>query len=231
MPPDSAPGAAIGILMLDTHFPRPPGDIGNPASFGFPVLYERIQGASVQRAVREQASGLLEPFIEAGHRLVQRGAVAIGTSCGFLVLHQRRLADALPVPVATSSLLQVASVQAMLPAGKRCGVITFDAAALSARHLACAGVPPDTPVEGMPAEGALRRAIDRDEAELDTDAVRCELVQAARKLLAREPRIGALVLECTNLPPYSGALRAEFNLPVFDSCTLLACLWQACLRE
>ncbi len=217
--------------MLDTRFPRPPGDIGNPASFAFPVLYERVDGASVQRAVREQASGLVEPFVEAGHRLVQRGAIGIGTSCGFLVLHQRRLAEALPVPVASSSLLQVAPAQAMLPAGKRCGVITFDAAALSARHLACAGAPPDTPIEGMPAAGALRRAIDGDETELDTDAVRRELVQAARKLLAREPNIGALVLECTNLPPYSGALRAELGLPVFDSRTLIDWLWRACQRN
>lgn len=32
-------GQDIGILMLDTIFPRIPGDIGNAKSYDFPVRY------------------------------------------------------------------------------------------------------------------------------------------------------------------------------------------------
>jgi len=219
--------AAVGVLMLDTAFPRPVGDIGNPETFRFPVIYERVRGASAQRVVRQRADGLLDPFVQAGQRLVKRGAAAISTSCGFLVLFQRELARALPVPVATSSLLQVAWVEPLLPNGRRCGVITFDAAALGPEHLLAAGARPDTPIAGMPTGGALQRAVLEDAPQMDVDAVRAELIEVAGALLQSASGIGALVLECTNLPPYADDLRARYGLPVFDSTTLLEWLWQS----
>lgn len=232
MHPDDAPfagrrrSASLGLLMLDTAFARPVGDVGNPATFDFPVIAQRVRGATVRRAVHERAEGLLDLFVAAGRRLIERGAVAIGTSCGFLVLHQRALADALPVPVATSSLLQVGWLAPMLGAGQRCAVITFDAQSLGAEHLAAAGAPPDTPVAGMPRDGVLQRVVLGDEPRLDTDAVRRELLSVARDLLGRDPRIRALVLECTNLPPYAAQLRDELGVPVYDSRTLLDWLWR-----
>ncbi len=174
--------------MLDTAFPRPVGDIGNPDTFGFPVIVERVRGASVRRAVEERAAGLLEPFAAAGRRLVERGAVAIATSCGFLVLHQRALAASLPVPVATSSLLQVGWVAPLLAPGRRCGVLTFDAESLGPEHLDAAGAPPDTPVAGMPRDGELQRAIRADAAHLDLDAVRREVLAAASGAAVRPER-------------------------------------------
>jgi hypothetical protein len=218
--------ASIGLLMLETGFPRPPGDIGNPETFDFPVIAERVPGASVRRAVDERAAGLIEPFVAAGRRLVERGAVAIATSCGFLVLHQRALAAALPVPVASSSLLQVPWVDALLGPGRRCGVLTFDAGSLGAEHLRAAGAPADTPVAGMPRDGALQRAIREDAARLDQRAVRREVLEVASALVRAEPSVGAIVLECTNLPPYAAELRGLLGLPVFDSTTLVEWLWR-----
>jgi hypothetical protein len=217
----------MGLLMLDTSFPRPVGDIGNPDSFDFPLVVERIPGASVRRVVHGRAEGLLEPFVDAGHRLIERGAVAIATSCGFLVLHQRALSAALPVPVASSSLLQVAWAGALLGPERRCAVMTFDADSLGPDHLLAAGAPLDTPVAGMPRGGALQSAILADAADLDVEAVRAEVLDVACSLVGADPRIGAIVLECTNLPPYAADLRRTLAMPVFDSSTLLEWLWRA----
>ncbi|MCL4747747.1 MAG: aspartate/glutamate racemase family protein [Burkholderiaceae bacterium] len=221
------PPAAIGVLMLETGFPRPVGDLGNPNGFDFPLLYERAAGATVARVVSRRAEGLVGPFVAAGERLIGRGACAIVTSCGFLALHQRALADALPVPVATSSLLQVAWANALLARGRRCGVITFDADALGPEHLEAVGAPRDTPIVGMPASGELRTTIDRDLATLENARVREEVIAAGRELLARDRSVGAVVLECTNLPPHAGSLRTALGLPVFDGRTLLEWLWRA----
>ena len=41
----------LGILMLDTRFPRIPCDIGNPASFDFPVILRTMTGIGPHDAV------------------------------------------------------------------------------------------------------------------------------------------------------------------------------------
>ena len=99
--------ATVGILILDTRFPRPPGDIGNIATWPFPVLYKTVHGASPERVVHRKGEGLLEPFVRAAEELISEGADGITTTCGFLSLFQSELAAAIPVPVVTSSLLQV----------------------------------------------------------------------------------------------------------------------------
>ena len=212
----------LGVLMLDTRFPRPPGDIGNPATFDFPVRYAIVRGASPKRVVRDGDAALLQPFIEAGRALVRDGADAITTSCGFLVVFQRALQDALGVPVWTSSLLLVRGLAAALPPGRAVGIVTVDAAALGAPHLHAAGAPPDTPIEGLAPGSAFQRCLLDDEPTLDVDAARRATVDAAHALTARRPDVAALVLECTNMPPYAAAVREATGLPVHDITTLLA---------
>ena len=212
----------LGVLMLETRFPRPRGDIGHPATFAFPVRHAVVRGASARRVVHDADPRLLQPFIEAGRQLVDDGAEAISTSCGFLVLFQAALADALPVPVWTSSLLLLPSIQAALPAGRVVGVVTVDAAALGAQHLRAAGASPDTPVEGLAPGCAFQRALLDDEPAFDLDAARAATVAAAQALQRRRPDLGAIVLECTNMPPYAEAVRRATGLPVHDITTLLA---------
>src|SRR3954451_1182549 len=141
-------GAPLGILTLEARFPRIPGDMGNATTWPFPVLYRVVRGASPERVVLQGARGLLPAFIEAAQELVQLGAEAITTNCGFLSLFQREIAAAVGVPVATSALMQVPWVQATLPPGKRVGLVTVSGTTLSAAHLEAAGVPLDTPLVG-----------------------------------------------------------------------------------
>lgn len=211
----------LGVLMLETRFPRVTGDIGNPASFDFPVHYRIVRGATPARVVRGRAAGLLQPFIEAARELVEEGCGAIGTSCGFLALFQNELQEALPVPVATSSLLQVAPLQATLPAGKRVGIITIAAEVLTADHLRGAGADPATPVAGVREDGEFARAILGDLPEMDTGKLRDEVLEAGARLRQAHSEVAAFVLECTNMPPYAQALREASGLPVYDVLSLL----------
>lgn len=210
-------GAPLGILMLEARFARVPGDMGNALTWPFPVLYRVVRGASPQRVVMQAAAGLLPDFIGAAQELVQLGAEAITSNCGFLSLFQREIAAAVRVPVATSSLMQVSAVQATLPPGRRVGVITANAAALSPAHLQAAGVPLDAPRAGIENGRELFRVLIRAEKDdLDVGLAEQDVLDAGRELMSRHPEVGAIVLECTNMPPYAAALRAELGVPVYD---------------
>jgi hypothetical protein len=207
----------LGILVLDTTFPRIVGDVGNPATWPFPTILRTVPQASPIRVAAQKSRGLVEAFVAAGHELVAQGAAGIITTCGFLVLHQRRLAEALPVPVATSNLLQYQAVARLLPEGRRVGVITYSREFLTPEFLAAAGAPVDTPVEGVSPDGVFFNLISHGAATLDFEAMKREVVDAARRLVARHPEVGALLIECANMPPYSAAVRAATGLPVFDA--------------
>ena len=214
-------GASIGILMLETRFPRVPGDVGNADTWPFPVLYRVVRDASPDRVVRQGASGLLDAFVEAGRELVRIGADGLTTSCGFLALQQAELARACGVPVATSSLMQVAAVEALLPPGRRAGILTISKASLTEEHLTLAGAPLDAPVGGTDDGREFTRVILDDEPELDVDLARQDVVDGARRLVTEHPQVGALVLECTNMCPYSADVAEAVGLPVYDFVSLV----------
>ena len=215
-------GAPLGILMLEARFPRIPGDMGNATTWPFPVLYRVVRGASPEKVVLQGARGLLPEFLEAAQDLVRLGAEAITTNCGFLSLFQNELARAVNVPVATSSLMQVRWVQAMLPPGKQVGVITVSGSTLTRAHLESAGVPLDTPVVGTENGREFFRVLIKAEKEdMDVAAARQDILDAGKELVTRHPDVGAIVLECTNMPPYSAALQQEFGLPVYDIYTMI----------
>jgi hypothetical protein len=210
-------GAPLGILMLEAAFPRIPGDMGNATTWPFPVLYRVVTGATPEKVVLKGAAGLLPRFIDAATDLVRVGAEAITTNCGFLSLFQKDLAAAVGVPVATSSLMQVPWVQATLPPGKRVGLVTISGSTLTPAHLTGAGVPLDTPWVGTENGREFFRVLIKGEAE-DMDVARAEqdVLEAGRELVATNPDVGAIVLECTNMPPYAAALQAAVGLPVYD---------------
>jgi hypothetical protein len=210
-------GAPLGILMLDARFPRIPGDMGNASTWPFPVLYRVVSGASPEKVVLQGAAGLLPDFIDAAKELVRLGAEAITTNCGFLSLFQQEIAAAVGVPVATSSLMQVPWVQATLPPGKRVGLVTVSGSTLSPAHLQGAGVPLDAPLAGTEnGKEFFRVLIKAEKDDMDIAQAERDVVEAGKALVARHPDVGAIVLECTNMPPYAAALQAEVGLPVYD---------------
>jgi Asp/Glu/hydantoin racemase len=222
-------GFAVGILMLDTRFPRIPGDMGNATTFDFPVRYHRVAGAEPDLIVRQGAAALLPGFIEGARFLEREGVGAITTNCGFLAKFQSELAAAVRVPVFTSSLLLVPLVHRMLEPGRAVGILTVDASALTREHLAGAGIGPDIPVvvAGLETEKEFTRALLDNLLELDVEAARAEHLRVVRRMMAEHPEIGALVLECTNMPPYRAAIQRETGLPVFDIVSLVRMVHEA----
>ena len=214
-------GARVGILMLETRFPRIPGDMGNAETWPFPVLYKVVPGASPRRVVCHKAEGLLDEFVDAASELVRLGADGITTTCGFLSLFQRQLAAHVGVPVATSSLMQIPVVERVLPPDKRVGILTVSAANLSEQHLLAAGADPATPVIGTDDGSEFTRVMINDEDRLDVAAAERDILAAGDALVSRHPDVGAVLLECTNMVPYARALSARLRLPVFSIYTFV----------
>lgn len=208
----------LGILMLDTRFPRIEGDIGNPASFDFPVIYRRLEGIGPADAVAAHPDRprVMKALAANAQELAHEGAVGISTSCGFLALFQAELEQVSPVPVATSALMLIPTL-----AGRTVGVITASARHLTPAHFAAVGAAGDTPVQGMPEDGAFGATFLRNGDTLDRTAVERETIAAGRSLVQRHPDVDAIVLECTNLPPYKNALQQALGLPVHDVLDLL----------
>src|SRR5207253_6726121 len=216
-------GFTVGILILDTRFPRIPGDMGNAATFPFPVRYHRVSGADPDLVVRHGAEGLLPAFVDGARALEGEGVGAITTNCGFLVKYQQELAAAVRVPVFTSSLLLVPLVHRLLPPGRRVGIMTVNAATLGPEHLRGASIGSEIPiaVAGMEGEKEFTRVLLGDELELDVDAVREEHVRVARRLVSDYPHVGTIVLECSNIPTYTPDIHRQPRLPVFDISSLV----------
>jgi len=207
----------LGVVMLDTRFPRPPGDVGHPDAFGVPVRQHVVRGAwpatIVQTAAGLRAAGVAPAFARAVRALEAEGARAVTTSCGFLVLLQDELQAAARVPVVTSSLLQLPGLLAREP---KVGVLTISAAALGPEHLLAAGVSAnrlgDVVVQGVEPSGEFVTAILGNRDTLDLEKASRDVVAAAVALKQREPSLQSMVLECTNMPPYRQAIEAATGL-------------------
>lgn len=213
----TTPRPMVGVIMLDTNFSRPPGDMGQLQTYeraGIAARLLQVPQASAKRVVLQADPTLLKPFLQAATELAQEGATLITTTCGFLARHQHALQAVVPVPVITSSLLWCKH----LP---DCGIVTFDAASLSADVLEGAEVPPGTPMAGLEPGCTMHRAILEDHPEMDLAQAQSDVVRAAMQLVDRHPRLRHIVLECANMPPYRQAVAQATDRTVHDLETLL----------
>jgi hypothetical protein len=202
--------------MLDTRFPRPVGDIGCAETWtgrGINVDLHIVMGIWPDKVVQSSAglrAGRIVPaFVSVVKQLERKGARAITTSCGFLVLLQKELQAAVKVPLITSSLMQLPR---LLKDNAKVGVLTISASSLDKEHLRAAGVPrerfADVVVQGVDPKGEFATQILGNRNTLDLEKAQQEVVAAALALKARAPQVEHVVLECTNMPPYRAAVEA-----------------------
>lgn len=224
-------GISIGVLALESYFPKPPGHIKNPSSLPFTATYEILEGITVPELLENPTAAMKDRIIEAAQRLEARGVRAITGSCGFLALFQNDIADAVSIPVFVSSLLQVPMVHHMTAAPV--GILTASSVALTPAHLRNVGAG-DIPVvvQGLEDTSEFAAVILRNERnDMDLGAVAAEVIEAGRSLIDKAPEIGAIVLECTDLPPYAAQIQQALSRPVFDLTTLATMVASCTLRE
>lgn len=225
-------GIPIGILCLETHYGRPPGHIRNASTFRFPVMYRIVQGATARRVVKEADPQLLTPFIKAAQELEREGVMAITGSCGFLALFQNELADAVEVPVFTSSLIQIPMIYRMLRRNQKVGILTASRDTLTDAHLKAVGaetVP--VCVAGMDDRKEFCEVvIEGRRQELDMARLAEEVLAEVEGLAGDHPEMGALVIECTDLPPFAHLIQEKIHVPVFDIVTLTNMVYETIVR-
>ena len=224
-------GEAVGILTLDTVFPRIPGDVGNATTFDFPVRFSVVRGASPKRVVHEQDPALLKPFVEAAQELEAAGCRAITTTCGFLALFQKEMAAAVGVPLFTSSLLQVPIVYRMLQPGQVIGILTAHSDAMNPPVLEAVGA------DGVPhVVGGSQVAPDfynvfvQNRDWIDTDQCESQLVALATGMIEAHPQIGAFVCEGTNFSSWGRAIQQATRRPFFDIVTMTRWVYDAVVK-
>ncbi|RMF33022.1 MAG: aspartate/glutamate racemase family protein [Alphaproteobacteria bacterium] len=224
-------GVSIGVLSLHSLFPKPPGHIKNPSGLRFTTTYEVLEDLTVPRLLNDPSPEMIAPLLAAARRLEARGVRAITGSCGFLALFQQEIAAAVSVPVFVSALIQLPMIHRMTQ--RPVGVITASAHLLSERHLAGVGAA-EVPlvIEGMQDSTEFSEVILRNlRNDMDLAQIEADLVVAGQRLLDRAPEIGAIVLECTDLPPYAHSLQQALGRPIFDLTTLAGMVHDAVLRR
>ncbi|HEX9550563.1 MAG TPA: aspartate/glutamate racemase family protein [Candidatus Limnocylindrales bacterium] len=223
-------GYELGVLMLDTIFPRPVGDVGNAATWPFPVRFRVVPGATSGYVVKRPDSALRDQFVDAARELEQEGVPMITTSCGFLAQFQPQLAAAVSVPVLSSSLLQVPLVARMIGPDRSVGILTMSEPHLTEAQFEGVGFRSSDlriVVGGMAPESTFAQTYLEGRAEADGEVLEAELVSLAARVVDRSPDVGAFVLECTNFPPYAPAIRRALGRPVFDLTTLVIATHEA----
>lgn len=223
-------GETIGILILDASYPCIPGNVGNASTFPFPVRYQEVQGATIDRLLNQRDPTLSEAFIQAAMNLRDCGVRAITGACGFMALFQQEVSSALDIPVFLSSLLQIPFLFQITR--KPVGILTANAECLTPRHFESCHIGPDIPlaIAGMEKQREFREAILEEKGTLDSSKIEAEVVEVAKELVSRNPNIGSILLECSDLPPYAHAVQAATGLPVFDFITMIEYVHRSFVR-
>lgn len=211
-------GYAIGMLCAEWNIPFVPGDLNNANTFGFPVRYETVPGASGASVLRGSGSAFADLMVAAAAKLEAEGVRAITGNCGFMVEYQDYVAARVNIPVFLTSLVQLPMLLHMVGSNQELGIITANSAGLGSAEFAKVGVH-DTArikVAGMEKHPHFNDVILKELGTLDQQLMEAEVVQAAKDLVRDNPQIGAFMLECSDLPPYSKAIHEATGLPVFD---------------
>merc|ERR1719487_2402634 len=219
-----AKAACLGVIRLDYDYPAAPGDIDHPQSFGYDVFYRVVPGLTFSMCQSGRLTGDVEKeFCEAIDFLVGKGVSGITGDCGFMMYFQKLARMNTSIPVFMSSLAQLPAVTCAFNSMELIVIMTANSETLKPmRNLIkdeC-GVDPEerrfviVGAQNVPGFEAVALG-----QKVDTVKVTPGMVKLAKDTLMKYPKIRCFLFECTELPPYSDAVRASTRLPVYDSIT------------
>jgi hypothetical protein len=208
----------IGIIQLANRPLTVPGCVAGPGTFAYPVRFATAEGAWVDRVVAGDPE-LAGPYVDAGRALLAGGVRGVACSCGFAIAYQRALSAALPVPVVSSSLLLLPHLLAMVGSSALVGVLTFEAAQLTSRHLTWAGVRERDErrltIAGIDGTASWR-ALREPDPEPDLEQLAADVIAATERLADGGGRVAAVLVECSAFLPFTAAVRERLEIPVLD---------------
>lgn len=224
-------GNAIGILVLTLSYPYLPGNVANATTYQFPVLFKVLPDTTIPQILAADPS-LLDKVIEGGRELERQGVRAIVGACGYFANYQKKAAAALNVPTFLSSVVQIPAIHQSLKPGQKVGVLCADRASLTSDTLSQCGV---DDLSGLVVYGAQDlpefRNILECTGHFNSRKLEQELVGRAKQMVGENPEIGAILLECSDMPPFAWAIQNATRLPVFDYISLINWVYGAVVRR
>jgi len=223
-------GAAIGILLVEADYVMLPGNVANACTYDFPVVYHVLKDVTFERIAAADPA-VLDILIEGGQALIADGVRAVASACGSFANYQRAAAAALPVPTYLSPMLQVPWIQASLQPEQKLLVIAAVGSAITAKvYEECA----ITDTKRLLIEQAFD--VPEFKAMLSPEGfnparLESELASFARNLAEKHPEAGAILLQCSDLPPFAWAIQNATGLPVYDMNTLIGWVHAAAVRR
>lgn len=213
----------LGILKVNSKFDRPSGDVACLQTWEIPVKVKTVENSSVYEVVETSTNysqSFIDGWVDAAAELIDEGAVAIVTSCGFLATIHPLLREKFPgIVFGTSALLQISIASNLIHPKKRIGVVTFNGDVLCENHLKAVGADPKTPIVGVEKGCSFEKMINCKQSYDYEEHIK-DLVKASNKLINDYENIGGIVLECANMAPFRHAIKKATGLPVWDIVTL-----------
>lgn len=216
-------GHDIGVLLIDCRTPFIPGDVGNASSYHYPILFRTVPDVTLDRLIEQGDLSLTGKVIETAQALEAAGVTAITSDCGYMMHFQEQVAAAVSIPVMLSSLLQLPFISSLLGPDRAVGIVCANRRRLTDELLEKANPNARIPVHVAGLENCpnFRGPILDETDTLDSEAIEAEVVATAEAMCKSHPEIGAILLECSNLPPYAYAVQARTRRPVFDFLTMI----------
>jgi len=220
-------GPTVGIIQLPANIPMLPGDMGNPTSFDFPVLYELLTDVDPFWVLAADPHPIvMAKCIEACKKFTMQGVKTIIGNCGFFANYQPEVSKSLDpgVQFFNGSLMQVPMLLNSVGSNKKVGVLTASAELLiPSPALKNSGVSEKdmsrVVIVGNE-NGEQMKLITGETGSFNPKKMEAELVALATKMVKDNPDIGAVVLECTEFPPYAHAIQDAIHLNVWDFITM-----------
>ncbi|MGM0213713.1 aspartate/glutamate racemase family protein [Enterococcus sp. AZ109] len=222
-------GYGIGIIAVDLKYPKLPGNVANATTFSFPVLYEVVAFEIEQ--LFAGAAEIEAQIVAAARKLEKAGVRAIVGACGYFGHFQQVVADSVDIPVFLSSISQVPLIKLSLKKSQKILTLVASGEDVTSEFFQQSGA--DLADCVICEIGSLKSfaPIRWGKTELDNQQLIKDLVGTVNEQLAANPAIGAVLLECSDLPPYACGIQQATGLAVFDFITLINWVYTAVVQR